>query len=246
MALQGREPTPAAPRSGAAARPGRTGAPPLVTRLESLQHACGNRAVARLLTTPTPRRLARVKWTDADTIAEAALNPRLKAALDLARASPDVKPATPGWVVPAIKGGMGYDAQLHQAYQDYLGEAQPRWNKLGAQGQAKFKTIQEYSKGGWVKKEQQVVKGLDDSVTKTMEEYKWGEPFMNLKGDLPGTAGAGGYREYYAEPEASQISPTEGTWGKNRILHKVNADGGHQGEWWVTDDHYVNFKRVVP
>jgi hypothetical protein len=97
--------------------------------------------------------------------------------------------------------------------------------------------------------------GLDALVTAVQGEFKWGADFWNIKGDLPGTqhdpqalppAGAGGYREYYAQPEAAHVGPTEGTWDKNRVLHKVTADGGYLDSWWVTDDHYTTFKLVVP
>lgn len=140
---------------------------------------------------------------------------------------------------------MGYDDAIEKERTDYLAKAQPQWDKLGSKGQAKYGSIEVYSKGGWNKKYQAVVKGLDASVDTTRGEFKWNAEFLNLKGDLPGTAGAGGYREYYAEPNPAHVSPTEGTWGKNRVLHKVNNDGGYNDSWWITDDHYINFKLVV-
>jgi hypothetical protein len=85
-------------------------------------------------------------------------------------------------------------------------------------------------------------KGLDHSLKKEVTdreaEYKWGDWFQNSDGNLPGVAGAGGYLEYYAEPNLLHHT-AGGFWGANRILAGVVS-----GKVWVTENHYQNFTRV--
>ncbi|MEO8689091.1 MAG: hypothetical protein ABI611_12855 [Solirubrobacteraceae bacterium] len=185
--------------------------------------------------------MARVPWTPADTIAAAALSPQLQAALALARANPDTLPALPAYVMPNAEVGMKWTTWRDDEHADFLKKSQPGWDKLPAVAQNRIGDIGAYAQAGWNKKLPSVRLGFDSRVK---AEFKWNEPFNNTNGDLPGTAGAGGYREYYAEPNAGYVSPGY-TWGRNRVLHKVDGVGGHLDSWWVTDDHYVNFKLVT-
>ena len=73
--------------------------------------------------------------------------------------------------------------------------------------------------------------------------FKWAETFNNSDGDLPGVAGAGGYHEYYAERDPADTSP--GFWGRNRVLHNITTGNPHAGTWFVTNDHYTNFKKIT-
>ncbi|GAC1371090.1 MAG: hypothetical protein NVSMB32_15340 [Actinomycetota bacterium] len=75
--------------------------------------------------------------------------------------------------------------------------------------------------------------------------FEWAASFMNSDGDLPGVKGAGGYHEYYAEPDPGD-PPSAGFWGQNRILHNHTSGADHSGSWWVTHDHYTNFVKVEP
>lgn len=221
----------------------RAAAPPLAEQLHALQHAIGNRAVARIVSprTPARRSVARVPWTPADTIAAAALSPQLQAALTLARGHPNTLPNLPAWVIPTAEVGMDWPGWQAAEHAEYLTKSQPGWNKLPAEGQKKFGNIGTYAQAGWNKKLPSVRAGFDSRVR---SEFKWNAEFLNLAGDLPGTAGAGGYREYYAEPNPAHVAAGY-TWGKNRVLHKVDDVGGHLDSWWVTDDHYVNYKLVT-
>lgn len=185
--------------------------------------------------------MARVPWTVTDTIAEAALSPQLQAALTLARANPDTLPALPAYVMPNAEVGMEWAKWRDDEYADFLLKAQPGWDKLPDVAQKRLGSIGAYSKGAWDKKLPGIRQGFESRVK---SEFKWNAEFNNTDGDLPGTAGGGGYREYYAEPSAGYVAPGY-TWGRNRILHKVDAVGGHLDSWWVTDDHYVNFKLVT-
>jgi ribonuclease len=242
MPQPGRESAPAV-RPSASTAPPRAAAPPLAQHLHALQRAIGNRAVARIVSprTPARRSVARVPWTPADTIAAAALSPQLAAALALARANPDALPNLPAYVMPNAEVGMEWTRWRDDEYADFLQKAKPGWDKLPAVAQSKLGNIGAYSQAAWTKKLPSVRQGFESRV---QSEFKWNATFNNTNGDLPGTAGAGGYREYYAEPNAGYVSPGY-TWGRNRILHKVDAVGGHLDSWWVTDDHYVNFKLVT-
>lgn len=68
---------------------------------------------------------------------------------------------------------------------------------------------------------------------------KWGSTYFNEDGQLPGIRGAGGYREYYAQPTTG---PCVGDWGSNRVLMQVNDPTDTY--WWVTNDHYHTFTYV--
>lgn len=62
---------------------------------------------------------------------------------------------------------------------------------------------------------------------------KWGEPFLNREGRLPGPRGAGGYREYYVRPAPGERGP-----GTRRLVVGAN------GSIYYTRDHYRSFVRV--
>jgi hypothetical protein len=64
------------------------------------------------------------------------------------------------------------------------------------------------------------------------KELKWGEPFENNDGDLPGDKGARGYAEYYAKPDAAD-APSGGFWAQNRVLVS------NSGAWYATADHWA-------
>lgn len=62
---------------------------------------------------------------------------------------------------------------------------------------------------------------------------KWGEPFLNREGRLPGGRGAGGYREYYVRPAPGESGP-----GARRLVVGTN------GSIYFTRDHYRTFVKI--
>ncbi len=68
---------------------------------------------------------------------------------------------------------------------------------------------------------------------------KFGSTFFNDDGSLPGVRGAGGYKEYYAEPSAGACV---GVWGSNRILKQTNDPTGTY--YWATSNHYKTFTYI--
>jgi hypothetical protein len=79
-----------------------------------------------------------------------------------------------------------------------------------------------------------------NSKEKKQFQHKWGKPYNNNDGNLPGVVGAGGYNEYYAQPDSSSSD----IFGKNRILRQTNDPDGLT-YWWATSDHYVSVAHIT-
>lgn len=215
-------------------------APPLVARFQALQRAAGNRAVARL----APRVLARVKWIS-ETVTKGALEARLKAAFELAQQYQTTAPPQPAWVDSTLKNAQGYHKQLADSRAEHEARAQTAWGKLKPEVRASKEyenDITRFVAKGWPKVESTKVKGLDAQRSGWTQEYKWNAEYQNKNNDLPPLGPGQSYHEYYAEPDPAHVGPEpgKGSWGKNRILR------GDDGTWWATDDHYTNFKKIVP
>lgn len=97
------------------------------------------------------------------------------------------------------------------------------------------------------------------AVTSRKNELKnshWNVAFANNDG-LPGTKGAGGYKEYYAEmDQTTQTTGGHKFWGKNRIVHNVSGltnaniltdptDVQYADKWYASDDHYITFSLIT-
>ncbi len=79
-----------------------------------------------------------------------------------------------------------------------------------------------------------------NSKEKKQFKHKWGRPYNNNDGNLPGVAGAGGYNEYYAQPDSAATE----IFGKNRILRQTNDPDG-KTYWWASSDHYTNVAHIT-
>ncbi len=71
---------------------------------------------------------------------------------------------------------------------------------------------------------------------------KFGDPFDNNQGRLPGVAGAGGYKEYYVEKDPADV----GTYhGSRRLVAGTQADDSDPEHIYYTADHYASFRRLL-
>lgn len=217
----------------------------------------GNRQKTVVLTGPVPRQAAQLvgrgvlqkqeddlivdvlSW---NTVPASSLSLELQEGLAHARGSADAKPnPLPAWVRATVESATGYEAEI-------VAE-RARLTAINKQQYDAKPAISSNNpdKEDWVTKQvdkamAKFVNGLNLSVQSTIDlGFKWNEDYANRDGKLPGIKGAGGYKEYYAPPAPGAI----GTWGKNRILHKINAIGGHDDSWWATSDHYGFFHKVV-
>jgi len=213
---------------------------PLIAPRSSQRTAQATRAIMpRLLPGRSVPVIQRVKWVGAE-IGKALLSQQLRNALDLAIAHPDDTPPLPDWVKTRL---------IEEDNRQILVEHGPKatkladeaWGKIPSQGQSKL------VKGTFISEKiskymDMVRAGQENRVRMLLENldggYKWNVVFKNTDGDLPGVAGAGGYREYYAEPSPSD-PPSAGFWGQNRILRSLS-----DGSWWATSDHYTNYIKV--
>jgi hypothetical protein len=187
----------------------------------------------------------RVQWTN-QTTARAGLSAQLGAGIDLARANQTGLAQKPAWILSRVQDDI-----------------QEKWNVNGraakqTEFEAKWDTKPEIqvsnpNKAVWVAA--QVAKALtarlagaasqvkqrvgEQPGVPVADQFKWNVDFNNSDGFLPDLAGAGGYKEYYAEPNPAD-PPSGGFWGQNRVLRGVN-----DGTWWVTADHYENFTKVT-
>ena len=167
--------------------------------------------------------------------AAGSLNAELQAGLALAHANPVNKPhPLPAWVRTRVETAENYHQQI-------IDET----NRLNAVNRNKYDTTPGISNAHanrdvWVtaqtaKAMPKFQNGLNLSIDNIVNrDFKWNEDYENRDGKIPGVKGAGGYREYYAEPAPG----ASGTWGRNRILRKTTAIGGHANSWWATSDHY--------
>jgi hypothetical protein len=89
-----------------------------------------------------------------------------------------------------------------------------------------------------------------------LRSQHWAKAFTNNEG-LPGTKGAGGYKEYYAEmDQTTSTTSNHKFWGKNRIVHNVSGltnallladatDVQYANKWYASSDHYTTFTLIT-
>jgi hypothetical protein len=144
------------------------------------------------------------------------LNAPLRAALTLAQAHPSKAPPLPAWLSTEVK--------LDDGAGGFVFRPSP-----GKRGAGTYPTRPRYLK-----------------EHKEQYQKQWASPHMNFAGLLPGTRGAGGYLEYYAEPSPNAAQAAydgQQRFGSNRILQQQNATGSHD-YWWATGDHYASFSFI--
>ena len=142
----------------------------------------------------------------------------------------------------ALSAALQAGLTLAQANADALPTPLPAW--LDVQ-------VPEYN-GAVPKQTKQnkpVMKAMFNTDKKKLYKKQWGATHANNGGLLPGVVGAGGYKEYYAEPEpdavgywnasaANRLQPL----GKNRILKQTNASAAY---WWASSDHYTTYRFIT-
>jgi hypothetical protein len=215
----------------------------------SLQRKVGNRAVVSLLDRQSD--LQRVKWPDdpSGRKTKAELSAELRQGVESVKAKPGAPPPNEvvAWARERTKENFKDVAKLDPTE---LGTSiESAWGKAKTSMLAKDKSRKEADvkeeffasrrAAAEAKNQEKFNKTVDAYMRDTaLKELKWGEPFRNKDGDLPGDKGAGGYAEYYAKPAASD-AVEGGFWGQNRVL-KANS-----GAWYVTADHYINYSLVT-
>jgi hypothetical protein len=215
--------------------PRREAAPSTPEAVLYLQRAGGNAAVSALLNrTPkgavAPARSVQRMWhldwaglTDAQKTERTAVH----------TSAPQKK--WPSTTMAGLNAELSAGIQYAQANQGVAGP-QPAW--LNTQ----------------VMKQKKKQDGSPDGPPQPADLYKpgekkkfakiWGLVHNNTEGHLPGAAGTGGYREFYAEPAggaaAYYVLDPAHPFGKNRAILQTNATNPY---WWATDDHYntINF-----
>jgi len=203
--------------------------------------------------------IRRVQWTDANVTLTANLSAELRDGLAQAMANPAALPAGPQWLRNRLIQEDNLDLAAKAAGTSYADNANEAWNRLKPPAQARlveatFKTqnVQKAQATALAGQNTRVKAMMTQRLSGTAPDgkvmiagkFKWAEVFKNKDGDLPGVAGAGGYDEYYAEPDPGDL-PADGFWGRNRILHNVTVGSPHSGHWWVTADHYEHYVKVT-
>ncbi len=217
-------------------------------RISRLQRLVGNRATGQVLTNSLQRLLIqRSPWID-KTTAAAGLNQQLQQGLALAQGNPNALAAKPAWLLARVQQEI--TEEFNSDVATYTADIGQKWDDTpGLQGR--------FTRKAWIdqrlpQQKDMMLKGAAVRVKQRTgeqpgvavdDQFKWNAVFNNLDGDLPGVKGAGGYGEYYAEPDPGD--PVQaGFWGQNRVLHCTQA-GPHQDSWWATADHYTTFAKVV-
>lgn len=174
------------------------------------------------------------------------LSRELRAGVNAVVASPIAAPnPLPGWIRARVRQSLNYTATRASIPANAAQQVNNQWARIPPRGQqaiANTQGIVTWRLQRINQRIQQMQNALDNQVTANLHnripEFKWCENFANNDGFLPGTRGAGGYKEYYAKP-ARTDPPTTGFWGSNRVLRR------RTGTIFVTADHYQNFVRVT-
>lgn len=222
---------------------------------QGIQRLLARKALTKKQMSAAPTSIQRVQWTTGDTIQASALSGELSAGLLLAQGNPSSLSPYPLWLTTRVQQQIEEEVTANKSI--YESEAKKKWDSTegirnawsGKGGETAFiadfvsKKNAILRNSGSVNQRVKQRTGQQTGVN-VDDQFKWNVDFQNKDGDLPGIKGAGGYKEYYAEPDSSDLV-SAGFWGQNRVLHNITSGETHSGKWWVTSDHYKNYKLVV-
>jgi hypothetical protein len=141
-----------------------------------------------------------------------------------------------GGVKGSLSAALQAGLTLAQANPD-AAPAEPAWLSV------QVKKLDNAGNYFLTKQKKHVIQPMFPTAYKKQWRAMWAHGHNNNEGNKPGVAGAGGYKEYYAEPDpdaATWWDTDKGTFplGKNRILQQTNSSDGLK-YWWASTDHYT-------